>query len=229
MHQSAMCANDDQTFWPLTTKWPFSRPRARAHRRRGRSPAPGSEKPWHQISSVERIFSRCFCFWASVPCAMIVGPAMPRPITPRCGGASARAISSRKIAWWLYGAPRAAVLLRPGQPGVAGLVQLPAPVASGLLEAPRRTSSVRFVSIHARSSARNAASSGVSRRSMERLYPVGNRATIASASAEHAELRHVGGEPALLEPCHLGVANQRAQGRVHARSQQDSPSGTPSP
>ena len=67
-------------------------------------PASGSEKPWHQISSVERIFSRCFCFWASVPCAMIVGPAMPSPITPRWDGASARAISSRKIAWWLYGA-----------------------------------------------------------------------------------------------------------------------------
>ena len=36
---------------------------------------------------------------------MIVGPAMPSPITPRCDGASARAVSSRKIAWWLYGAP----------------------------------------------------------------------------------------------------------------------------
>ena len=30
---------------------------------------------------------------------MIVGPAIPRPITPRCDGASARASSSRKIAW----------------------------------------------------------------------------------------------------------------------------------
>ena len=39
------------------------------------------------------------------PWAMIVGPAMPRPITPTCGGASARAISSRKIAWCVYGAP----------------------------------------------------------------------------------------------------------------------------
>ncbi len=66
---------------------------------------------------------------------MIVGPAMPSPITPRWGGASARAISSRKIAWWLYGRAGAAVLLRPGQPGVAGLVQLAAPVAAGLLEA----------------------------------------------------------------------------------------------
>jgi hypothetical protein len=98
-----MCAKDDQTFWPLTMKWPFSR-RALVRTAERSDPAPGSEKPWHQISSVERIFSRCFCFCASVPCAMIVGPAMPRPMTPRCGGASARAISSRKIAWWLYGA-----------------------------------------------------------------------------------------------------------------------------
>ena len=111
---------------------------------------------------------RCFC--ASVPWAMIVGPAMPSPITPRCGGASARAISSRKIAWWLYGRAGAAVLLRPGQARVAGLVQLPAPVAARLLEAaaPDLVASGSS-SIHARSSARNAASSGVSRRSIVRL------------------------------------------------------------
>ena len=31
MHQSAMCANDDQTFWPLTTQWsPSSSARVRA-------------------------------------------------------------------------------------------------------------------------------------------------------------------------------------------------------
>ena len=95
-----MCAKDDQTFWPSTTKWPFSR-RAVVRTAERSEPASGSEKPWHQISSVERIFSRCFCFWASVPWAMIVGPAIPSPITPRWGGASARAISSRKIAWWL--------------------------------------------------------------------------------------------------------------------------------
>ena len=99
-----MCANDDQTFWPLTTKWSPSwialvRTAARSE------PAPGSEKPWHQISSVERIASSRAFFCSSVPWAMIVGPAIPSPITPRCDGASARAISSRKIAWWLYGAP----------------------------------------------------------------------------------------------------------------------------
>ena len=99
-----MCANDDHTFWPSTTKWPFSR-RALVRTPARSEPAPGSEKPWHQISSAERIGSRWRAFCSSVPCAMIVGPAMPSPITPTCGGASARAISSRKIAWCVYGAP----------------------------------------------------------------------------------------------------------------------------
>ena len=66
----------------------------------------GSEKPWHQISSAARSGCRYRAFCSSVPCAMIVGPAMPSPITPTCGGASARASSSRKIAWWRGGRPR---------------------------------------------------------------------------------------------------------------------------
>ena len=100
MHHSAMCANEDQTFWPSTTKWsPPSERRALVRTAERSEPAPGSEKPWHQISSVERIFSRWRSFCAAVPWAMIVGPAIPSPITPRCDGASARAISSRKIAW----------------------------------------------------------------------------------------------------------------------------------
>ena len=57
MQKSAMCANDDHTFWPSTTKWPscwiaLVRTPARSE------PAPGSEKPWHQISSAERIGAR---------------------------------------------------------------------------------------------------------------------------------------------------------------------------
>ena len=94
MHQSAMCANDDHTFWPLTTKTsPLRSIRVRTAARS--EPASGSEKPWHQISSAERIFERCACFFSSEPCAMIVGPAMPIPITPMCDGACARADSSR--------------------------------------------------------------------------------------------------------------------------------------
>ena len=57
MQKSAMCANDDQTFWPLTRKWsPWSSIRVRAAARS--LPASGSEKPWHQISSALRIFDR---------------------------------------------------------------------------------------------------------------------------------------------------------------------------
>jgi hypothetical protein len=93
MHHSAMCANDDHTFWPFTTK--TSPRRSMRVRTAARSdPAPGSEKPWHQTSSAERIFERWSCFCCSVPWVMIVGPAMPRPITPTCEGAWARDISS---------------------------------------------------------------------------------------------------------------------------------------
>ena len=53
MHQSAMCAYDDHTFWPSTTKCePSSRAVVRTAERS--EPASGSEKPWHQISSAER-------------------------------------------------------------------------------------------------------------------------------------------------------------------------------
>ena len=57
MQKSAMCANDDQTFWPLTTK-PSSRTSIDVRTPERSEPAPGSEKPWHQISSAERIFGR---------------------------------------------------------------------------------------------------------------------------------------------------------------------------
>jgi hypothetical protein len=53
MQWSAMCANDDHTFWPLTRKWsPLSSMRG-AHGREVAARA-GSEKPWHQISSALR-------------------------------------------------------------------------------------------------------------------------------------------------------------------------------
>ena len=57
MQWSAMCANDDHTFWPLTTKEPF-RASIEVRTADRSDPAPGSEKPWHQISSAERIFDR---------------------------------------------------------------------------------------------------------------------------------------------------------------------------
>jgi hypothetical protein len=57
MQWSAMWANDDQTFWPLTTNEPFLASIDVLTAERS-EPAPGSEKPWHQISSAERIFGR---------------------------------------------------------------------------------------------------------------------------------------------------------------------------
>ena len=95
-----MCAKDDQTFWPFTTNV-SSRTSMRVRTAARSDPAPGSEKPWHQTSSALRMFARYRDFCSSVPCAMIVGPAIPSPITPRCCGAWTRAISSSTIAWWL--------------------------------------------------------------------------------------------------------------------------------
>ena len=69
-------------------------------------PAFGSEKPWHQISSPERIFARCRPFWLSVPMAMRVGPTRERPIVPMRCGALARASSSWKMACCISVAPR---------------------------------------------------------------------------------------------------------------------------
>jgi len=55
--QSAACAMLVHTFWPLTTKWSPSR--TARHWSDARSlPALGSEYPWHQISSQERILER---------------------------------------------------------------------------------------------------------------------------------------------------------------------------
>ena len=139
---------------------------------------------------------RCFC--SSVPWAMIVGPAIPSPMTPMC----ARRLGARHLLEEdrLVGVRRAgaAVLLRPGQARVAGLVELPAPLAARLLEAAAAGSRrCRFASIHARSSARKAASSGVSRRStpLTLVRPVAQGTTIwrttspsASASSARVEL-----------------------------------------
>jgi hypothetical protein len=44
MQKSAMCANDDQTFWPFTTKC-LSSSRELVRTPARSDPAPGSEKP----------------------------------------------------------------------------------------------------------------------------------------------------------------------------------------
>jgi hypothetical protein len=94
MHQSATCAYEDQTFWPVTmNSSPSLTARVRTLARS--EPEPGSEKPWQKIVSPDRMPRRWIAFCSGVPCAMIVGPAMPRPITPTWSGASTLAISSR--------------------------------------------------------------------------------------------------------------------------------------
>jgi hypothetical protein len=57
MQKSAKCANDDHTFCPLTTKR-SSRTSIDVRTAERSEPAPGSENPWHQISSADRIFGR---------------------------------------------------------------------------------------------------------------------------------------------------------------------------
>ena len=54
------------------------RPRA-SSATRGRSPTRGSEKPWHQISSADRIGARKRSFCSSVPWAITVGPPIVEP------------------------------------------------------------------------------------------------------------------------------------------------------
>ena len=109
----------------------------------------------------------------------------------------------------------AAVLLRPGQACVAGLVQLPAPVAAGLLEA-AAADLVGEVRLDPRAQLR--AEGGLLRR-VAKIHGDDSIPSETRRLAEHAELRHVGGEPALLQPCQRAVADQRAQGRVDARAQ----------
>src|SRR5215208_3761866 len=104
---------------------------------------------------------------------MIVGPAIPIPITPMWPGASVRAISSRKIAWWLYGAPEPPYSfghVRPAYPASPSL-RLHSRSASSKRRPPRLfDASGRFCAMNSRTSCRKAASSWVSRSSTEGSY-----------------------------------------------------------
>ena len=57
MHHFASWANVVQTFWPVTRQPPLSCTALVFSEARS-EPDSGSEKPWHQISSAERIGSR---------------------------------------------------------------------------------------------------------------------------------------------------------------------------
>ncbi len=57
MHHLDSCASVVQTFWPVTTHSPLDFTALVLSDARS-EPDSGSEKPWHQISSAERIGSR---------------------------------------------------------------------------------------------------------------------------------------------------------------------------
>ena len=93
---------------------------------------------------------------------MIVGPAMPSPMTPMCPGASARANSSNRIAWCVYGAP--------WPPYSCGQVS-PAKPASYIFRLHTRGSSAgRFAWSQARTSLAEGGLVGESRRSTTQAY-----------------------------------------------------------
>src|SRR3954451_5555338 len=105
MHHLASWAYVVHTFWPVTFQPPFDFTALVLSEARS-DPDSGSEKPWHQISSADRIGLRKRCFWSSVPCAITTGPPITSPSTLATPGAFWRAISSLKIACSISVAPR---------------------------------------------------------------------------------------------------------------------------
>src|SRR4030095_5180520 len=69
--QLAKCARLVHTLWPLMTQWSPCRTADDCAPARS-LPAPGSENPWHQISSEERRGGRYRRFCSSLPCTRIV-------------------------------------------------------------------------------------------------------------------------------------------------------------
>src|SRR3954469_4975920 len=96
MHHLASCAYVVQTFCPLTRQPPLSRTALVFSEARS-DPDSGSENPWHQISSADRIGSRNRSFWSSLPWAITTGPPMTKPRTFAGSGTRWRASSSLKI------------------------------------------------------------------------------------------------------------------------------------
>ena len=93
MHHFEYWAPEVQTFCPVTTQ---SSPSctARVFSAARSEPASGSLKPWHQISSPERIGVRKRSFCSSVPHAISVGPPIRIPSTFAGSGARAGSSSS---------------------------------------------------------------------------------------------------------------------------------------
>ncbi len=137
MQKSARCANDDHTFWPFTTKCPSSR--VELVRTPARSePAPGSEKPWHQISSrgEERREVARLLLLGAVRDDRRPGHADADDADVRRRLGSRHLLEEDRLVRVRRAA--AAVLLGPREPDVAGVVERAAPLAHlGPVEASR--------------------------------------------------------------------------------------------
>src|ERR687891_2046340 len=96
MHHFASWAKVVHTFWPVTRQPPFWGTALVFNDARS-DPDPGSEKPWHQISSADRIGSRKRSFCSELPWAITTGPPITRPSTLAGAGTRWRASSSLKI------------------------------------------------------------------------------------------------------------------------------------
>ena len=167
MHHLASWAKVVHTFWPVIRKPPFSATALVFSDARS-EPDSGSEKPWHQISSAERIGSRKRSFCSFVPWAITTGPPITRPSTFAGRGAFARASSSPKIDCSIRVAPR---------PPYSFGHEIPAQPAACIWRCHSRSNSNWawsplvgagpgwFASIHERTSSRNACSSELSVRS----------------------------------------------------------------
>ena len=174
-HQSARCASVVHTFWPVITHSSPSST-ARVWMLARSEPAFGSEKPWHHSSSTDWIFGRNRRFCSSVPNWISVGREQPlaeerdprRRVRPRVLLVEDHLLRERRAPG--RRTPRATTC-RP-----SGRRRAPAPTRSGRPSRSRRparrpspsaaNSPVRCSASHARTSARKAASSGVSRKSM---------------------------------------------------------------
>ncbi len=104
MPQSAFCATEVHTFWPLSRQ-PPSTLTARVRSDARSEPEPGSEKSWHQTRSPrsEGRTKRSRC--SSVPCSRMVRTAQPA-ITMSGRVTSARASSWSMTIWVTASAPR---------------------------------------------------------------------------------------------------------------------------
>ena len=169
MHHFASWAKVVHTFWPVIFQPPFSCTAFVFSEARS-EPDSGSENPWHQISSAERIGSRKRSFWSSVPCAITTGPPITRPRTFAGRGAFARASSSLKIACSTRVAPRPPYSFgheTPAQPPSCSLRCQLRSNSNWTWSPPFGASPGWFASSQARSSSRKACSSVVRVRSIE--------------------------------------------------------------